>query len=315
MQQSVFILWLMMFWSVAVQANVKITLQPVDSSEFFAELDGQPETSNLSQPLSQTQTLILENALRTLLKGSPVKASNKAIFENLLRSDVRANLFMQPIFQPSNMSATLQVDTVNIEMQWQKETLAQQVAERLKVLDQALPKYLRMSAKSSSFGQLKRLMPALYNIEERAGLIHLLKLNDLPVPPLQNTRLVDFLDKQISRLARGLTFNMKALVREGREFEPDVIASLAQQALTFVARPPDFRLDYQLESLGQDADSGAWVFEGRMALLGQFDLEIASAELSLSETAQDEGQAQRQALDKIAQTLSQNLRAFLLKKH
>lgn len=304
-------LWLFMAWSSSVQASASVTFHSAESPELFAQLKVLSEGSNSAQKLA----FIQRNALRRLLLDSTLNVSKEAVLESQLRTAVREKLLVLPLFQPSDIRVDLQADKLDIGMEWLPEQLNHQVIARLDLLDKALSKYLRISTKSNDFEQLKRLMPALYNIEERHLLLQLLKLNGVKAPPLKNSRLVVFLEQHISRLTNELTFNMKALVREGREFESDLISSLEQHSLIFTAKPPDFILDYQLDSKGQDSVSGAWLFDARIALLAKFNIKIVSAELTLSEMADSESQAQRQALAKMASSLSQNLRAFLLEKH
>jgi hypothetical protein len=304
-------LWWVMPWSTAVQADTKVTFQSVESPQFFTALNALSADSKSAQPLA----FIQRSALQRLLFDGTIDVSNNSILERKLRSAVRAQLLALPLFQPNDIQASLQADKMDVVMTWLPESLSLQASARLQVLDSELRQYLRISSKSTDFRQLKRFMPALYNIEERYALLQLLKLNGMVAPVLKNSRLAGFLDQRISRLADGLTFNMKALVREGEEFEPDLITALAEQDLIFTAKPPDFILDYHLNSKGQDGATGAWLLDARIALLDDFDMKIVSADLTLAEVADDEFQAQRQALTKMADALSQNLRAFLLEKH
>lgn len=305
------VLWPLMVWNTSVQASAHVTFQSTESPEFFAQLKAFSDDSDSAQKTS----FIQRSALRRLLLDKTLNVSKKTVFEVQLRMAARENLLALPLFQPSDIRANLQADKLDIGVEWLPEVLNHQVNVRLEALDKELSKYLRISPKSSAFEQLKHLMPALYNIEERRLLLQLLKLNGLEVPPLKNGRIVVFLDRHISRLAGGLTFNMKALVREGREFESALITSLEQRSLIFTAKPADFILDYQLDSRGQESGSGAWLFDARIALLAKFGIKIVSAELTLSEVAENESQAQLQALNKMAESLSQKLRAFLLEKH
>ncbi len=305
------VLWSFMSWHASAQASTNVSFQSVESPAFFAQLNAFSEGSTNPQRLA----FIQRSALQSLLVSTPIKVSPNTMLETQLRSAVREKLLTLPLFQPNDTQTSLQADKVDVVMSWLPEVLNHQAYDRLQVLDKERSKYLRINPKSNAFEQLKRLMPALYNIEEHRALLQLLKLNGVEAPPLKNSRLVGFLDQHISRLARGLTFNMKALVREGREFEPDLIASLERQSLTFTAKPPDFILDYQLDSMGQDGVSGVWLFDARIAFLDKLAIKIVSAELTLSEVADNESQAQRQALTKMAESLSQNLCAFLLKKH
>ncbi len=304
-------LWSFIIWSTSVQASAKVTFNSAESPEFFTQLKVLSEDENSAQKLA----FIQRSALRRALLDTRLKVSKKAVLESQLRTAVREKLLTKRLFQPHDIQASLQVNKLDVVMEWLPDLLNQQATARLQVLDKKLSKYLRISSKSSDFEQLKRLMPALYNIEERHALLQLLKLNGVKAPPLKNSRIAIFLDQHISRLASGLTFNMKALVREGREFESDLITSLEQYSLVFTAKPPDFILDYQLDSKGQDGLSGAWLFDARIALLAKFNIEIVSAKLTLSEVADNESQAQRQALAKMAESISQNLRAFLLETH
>ncbi len=305
------VLWSFIIGSTSVQASANMTFYSAESPEFFAQLNALSEGSSSAQKLA----FIQRSALRRLLLGTSLNVSEKTILESQLRTAVREDLLVLPLFQPHDIQISMQVDKLDVVMEWLPEHLNDQAIARLQVLDKELSKYLHISSRNSAFEQLKYLMPALYNIEERHILLQLLKLNGVKTPPLNNSRLAVFLDQYISRLAIGLTFNMKALVREGRELESELITSLEQYSLIFTAKRPDFILDYQLESKGQDDVSGAWLFDARIALLAKFNIEIVSAQLTLSEIADNESQAQRQALAKMAESLSQNLRAFLLEKH
>lgn len=307
------VLWLFMVWSTSVQASAKVTFQLAESPEFFSQLKASSENTGRAQKVA----FIQRSALRRLLLDRTLNVSKKRVLDTQLRTDVREKLLTLPLFQPHDIQASMQEQEQElvVVMKWLPEVLNHQATARLEILDKERSKYLRISPKSNAFEQLKRLMPALYNIEEHRALLQLLKLNGVEAPRLKNSHLVVFLDQYISRLASGLTFNMKALVREGREFESELIASLEQQSLMFTAKPPDFILDYQLDSKGQDDLSGAWLFDARIALLAKFDIKIVSVELTLSEVADNESQAQRQALTQMAESLSENLRAFLLEKN
>ncbi len=304
-------LWSFMVWSSSVQANIRVTVNSTESPELFAHLKVLSEGGSRAQKLAFIQISVL----RRLFLEPAHNVSKKTILESQLRTAIRDKLLMLPLLQPHDIQSSMQSGKLNVVVEWLPERLTLQVSARLQMLDKELTKYLRISSKSNHFEQLKRLMPALYNIEERRILLQLLKLNGVEPPPLKNSRLVVFLDQHISRLATGLTFNMKALVREGREFESDLITSLEQYSLIFTAKPADFILDYQLDSEGQNDVSGAWLFDARIALLAKFNIKIVSAKLTLSEMADNESQAQRQALAKMADSLSENLRAFLLEKH
>jgi hypothetical protein len=305
-------LWPFMVSSTSFQTGANVTFQSTESPEFFAQIKVLSENSSSS---AQKLTFIQSKALHRLFVDSGLSVSKKSVPESQLRIAVREKLLLLPLFQPNDIQASLQADKADVVISWLPEVINNQATARLQVLDKELSKYLHISSKSTDFEQLKRLMPALYNIEERHILLQLLKLNGVKAPPLKNSRLAVFLDEHISRLARGLTFNMKALVREGRGFESDLITSLKQYSLLFTAKPPDFILDYQLDSKGQDSVTGAWLFDARIALLAEFNIKIVSVELTLSETADNESQAQRQALAKMAESLSQKLRAFLLEQH
>ena len=305
------VLWLFMVWSTSVQASAKVTFQLAESPEFFSQLKASSENTGRAQKVA----FIQRSALRRLLLDRTLNVSKKRALDTKLRTAVREELLSLPLFQPHDIQTSMQEGKLEVVVKWLPEVLNHQATARLEILDKERSKYLRISPKSNAFEQLKRLMPALYNIEEHRALLQLLKLNGVEAPRLKNSHLVVFLDQYISRLASGLTFNMKALVREGREFEPELIASLEQHSLIFTAKPSDFILDYQLDSKGQDSVSGAWLFDARIALLAKFDIKIVSAELTLSEVADNESQAQRQVLTQMAESLSENLRAFLLEKN
>ena len=313
MQKLLLTLFSILLLSLSVEASINVTLPSGESTPLFSKMATLPEANKAIL----TATLIQESALQSLLMPPMTTArtaSTKTVFEEALRSDVRGYLVALPIFQPKDFTSNVRTDRIEVDLLWDTERLEQQVVNRLTTLDNDLLQYLRLSASSNAFNQLKKLMPALYNIEERRGLLQLLKINKIPAPLLKNSRLADLLDKQISRVATDLKFNMKALLREGKDYEADLINSMEQQSLTFTAKPPDFILDYQFGKAGQDKTTGDWLFYGKISLLDLLKMNIASADIEMSENADSAEQAQRQALAKMAKALSQNLRAVLLEK-
>lgn len=203
-----------------------------------------------------------------------------------------------------------------LSLDWAKNGLESSSAElinRLETLDAKLSRYVRVSERTSRFEQLKHLMPALANIEERKLIEALLTKQGVKVPRLRNARVLPFLDKRIADLANSMIFNMKALVRQRRDYEPQLMDAMARHGVEFSARVPDFVLDYMLVPDGQD-EQGNWLFEGYIALLGKYEIQIVSFEDSIVKSAADEASAQELSMDELAQSITEKLKTFLLSK-
>ncbi|NPA71933.1 MAG: hypothetical protein GXO35_03775 [Gammaproteobacteria bacterium] len=302
--------------SVPAQASANVPLTIEDSPALFSLLGEDLEAGLENTNPKLVKPLVLQSALKKLFALTPSKKRRKkAIFDIRLRQDIRASLRSLALIQPEQVEPLVASDTLlEVVLSWNDEQLAERASQRLQVLDKGLSAYLRISQNKSAFEQLVDYVPALYNLEERKMLLQLLKSNKLPQPSLKNKRLAEFLDKRISRLAKSLIFNMKALVRERRRYEPDLIKAMQSEGIRFSAKPPDFVLDYALYSDGQDEESNAWLYEGSISLLGKYGIPIVSIDLTIEETVKDEEQAEALALAKMSTALSQNLRAFLLKK-
>ena len=212
------------------------------------------------------------------------------IFNKVLRSEIQKSIVL-PELETSNQS--------------------DQLIKRLQSLDKELFKYVRVSESSTRFEQLNRLMPALVNIEERKLIEQYLTNHGQSVPRLRNDRLYSLLDKRISRLANGLIFNMKPLVRERRDYEPELLQAMANNGIEFSARPPDFILDYQLEPEGQNKQN-EWTFKGSIALLNTFEMPIVSVEKELTEPSGIKEQAQIEGVTQLAHLVTNKLKQFLI---
>ncbi|WP_158660949.1 hypothetical protein [Thiomicrorhabdus sp. Milos-T2] len=184
---------------------------------------------------------------------------------------------------------------------------------RLQELDKELSKYVRVSERVSRFEQLKRLMPALYNINERNLIEGLLKKQGVSVPRMRNSRLVRFIDKRISLLANGLIFNMKALVRERRDYEPELLRAMASKGIRFSALPPDFILDYSLVEKTSEKE-GQWLFDAHISLLGKYEIPIVEVSENISENATSLEQAQSKSVDLLASKVVEKLKEYLVKR-
>jgi len=256
----------------------------------FVFSSGQPANAN-STSINEKHANIWQPVLGSLAK-------DKGVYNANLRHSVRGAL-----------NLTLATGAAGLPL----NELSSNLITRLKVLDKALSRYLRVSENTTNFEQLKRLMPALANIEERKLIEALLKSQSVKVPNLRNSRLLPFLDKRITRLANELIFNLKALVRERRDYEPALLKAMAQFGVKFSARPPDFILDYQLVDNGQN-EQGDWLYQGYIALLGKYEIPVVSMEKSIVETAGSAEQAREQAMLKLADAVTKDLTQFLLNK-
>jgi len=224
-------------------------------------------------------------------------SKDKGIFNRSLRESVREQL---GLIELSDIEA---VDA---------DILKQRLLPRLQTLDKALSKYIRVSEKSKSFSQLKQLMPALLNIEERKLIERLLKQQNIRLPNLRNSRLMPFLDKRITRLANQMIFNMKALVRERRPYEPELLKAMAAYGIEFSARPPDFILEYDLDLEGAN-EKGEWVFKSHIAFLNAYHMPIVAVDELVVVEAAEESVAQEKATAVLAKLISMQLKIYLIK--
>lgn len=191
------------------------------------------------------------------------------------------------------------------------EWLSTNLMPRLQQLDAELKQYIRVSEKKDRFQQLKQLMPALANIEERKILTALLKQQGVRVMPLRNERLLRIIDKRIEQLADSMIFNMKALVRERRPYEPDLLKAMAAYGVMFSARPPDFILQYELTPEGINAE-GEWVYQTQIALLNKLQVPVVTVNESVISEAQDEQQAEQKTVWVMAKLVTMRLKDYLV---
>ena len=221
---------------------------------------------------------------------------NEGVFNSALRRSVRERVSL----------VSLSMDHLQ-----DSKVLAQKLIPRLELLDKELSKYVRVSESVSSFEQLKRLMPGLYNIEERKLIESLLHRQGVSVPRLRNSRLLGILDKRIALLANGMIFNMKALIRERRDYESDLLKSMSSYGIKFSARPPDFILDYQLDA-GEQNEQAEWVFNAKMALLGKYEIPVVKVEEVLITDAVTKAEAQSRSVEILAKLITMQLKQYLV---
>jgi len=221
---------------------------------------------------------------------------NEGVFNSALRRSVRERVLL----------VSLSMDHLQ-----DSKVLAQKLIPRLELLDKELSKYVRVSESISRFEQLKRLMPGLYNIEERKLIESLLKRQGVSIPRLRNSRLLGILDKRIALLANGMIFNMKALIRERRDYESDLLKSMSSYGIKFSARPPDFILDYQLD-FGEQNEKAEWVFNAKMALLGKYEIPVVKVEEVLITDAATKAEAQSRSVDILAKLITMQLKQYLI---
>ncbi len=182
---------------------------------------------------------------------------------------------------------------------------------RLQQLDTELKQYIRVSEKKDRYQQLKQLMPALANIEERRIITELLTQQGVRIMPLRNERLLRIIDKRIEQLADSMIFNMKALVRERRPYEPDLLKAMAAYGVMFSARPPDFILQYELIPEGLNAE-GEWVYQTQIALLNKLQFPVVSLNETVISEAQDEQQAEQKTVWVMAKLVTMHLKEYLV---
>ena len=221
---------------------------------------------------------------------------DKGVFNRTLRESVRAHL---------NLIKVSEINAVDME------TVKPLLYERLKTLDKGLSKFVRVSQNTNQFVQLKQFMPALKIIEEYKLITRLLKSKDILVPTLRNSRLLVLLDRRITQVANRLIFNMKALVRERRPYEPNLMKAMASYGVVFSARPPDFILEYSLFSEGVN-DQGEWVFQGRIALLNDVHIPIVKVDELIIVSGNELFAAQSAALEVMAKLVTMQLRIYLI---
>lgn len=205
----------------------------------------------------------------------------------------------------------LQLPVLSVQQVTDKNQLLKLLQPRLQVLDEELSNFIRVSESVSRFEQLKRLMPGLYNIEERKLIEGLLKSQGVAVPRMRNSRLVGFLDKRISLLANGLIFNMKALVREQRDYEPELLKAMSDLGVSFSARPPDFVLDYTLIE-NASLEAGRWGFDSHIALLGNYEIPLIEINEKVSEVALNQKQAEIKTVQFLAVKVVEQLKESLI---
>ena len=230
---------------------------------------------------------------QSLIETSP---EDKGVFNHTLREMVRTHL---------NLIKVSEVDAVDME------AVKPQLYERLKTLDKGLSKFVRVSQNTNQFMQLKQFMPALKIIEEQKLIIRLLKAKGIAVPALRNSRLLVLLDRRITQVANRLIFNMKALVRERRPYEPHLLKAMASYGVAFSARPPDFILEYDLFSQGVN-DKSEWVFQGRIALLNDLHIPIVKVDELIIVSGDELFTAQLAALEVMAKLVTMQLRIYLV---
>ncbi|MDX1351619.1 MAG: hypothetical protein R3254_01305 [Thiomicrorhabdus sp.] len=222
---------------------------------------------------------------------------DSGVFNRNLRQAVKAQLIL-PDIESSQLNPTANLPLAELNA-------------RLQLLDQALVKYIRVSESNTRFEQLKRLMPALYNIEERKLIEQLFKSHDVQVPRLRNSCSISILDKRITRLANGLIFNMKPLVRERRDYEADLLKAMSENGVEFSARPPDFLLDYYLQPNGHESES-LWSFHAKIELLNKYEMPIVTVNERLTHTSQTRELAQIQSVQELAKLVTNQLKEFLI---
>ena len=221
---------------------------------------------------------------------------DKGVFNSALRRSVRE---------------TIPLVTLSTDHLQDSKVLTQKLIPRLEQLDRELSKYVRVSESVNRFEQLKRLMPGLYNIEERKLIESLLKRQGVSIPRLRNSRLLGILDKRIALLANGMIFNMKALIRERRDYESDLLKSMSSYGIKFSARPPDFILDYQLD-FGEQNEQAEWVFNAKMALLGKYEIPVVKVEEVLITDAATKAEAQSRSVEILAKLITMQLKQYLI---
>ncbi|MEA1987994.1 MAG: hypothetical protein U9N57_02140 [Pseudomonadota bacterium] len=242
---------------------------------------------------SQQAFKSLSPAWQEVLASLP---KNEGVFNSALRRSVRENVSL----------VTLSMDHIQ-----DSQVLTQKLIPRLELLDKELSKYVRVSESASRFEQLKRLMPGLYNIEERKLIEFLLKRQGVSIPRLRNSRLLGILDKRISLLANGMIFNMKALVRERRDYEADLLKSMSSYGVAFSARPPDFILDYQLDD-GEQNEHAEWMFNARITLLGKYEIPVVKVQEVLITDAATKAEAQSRSVEILAKLITMQLKQYLV---
>ena len=139
----------------------------------------------------------------------------------------------------------------------------------------------------------------------------MLKRQGVSIPRLRNSRLLGILDKRIALLANGMIFNMKALIRERRDYESDLLKSMSSYGIKFSARPPDFILDYQLD-FGEQNEKAEWVFNAKMALLGKYEIPVVKVEEVLITDAATKAEAQSRSVDILAKLITMQLKQYLI---
>lgn len=230
---------------------------------------------------------------QNLIKITP---KSKGVFNRSLRETVRSQL---------DLPALTSLDVAD------QELLQQTFYGRLTELDSSLIRFLRVSQSANNFTQLKQLMPALKIIEEYKLIKQLLKANSVTLPALRNQRLMRLLDNRITQIANALIFNMKALVRERRPYEPELLVAMAGYGVEFSARPPDFILQYNLDYEAQNA-SGQWVFNTHIALTNKLHIAIVKINEVVVVEATDIKQAQTKTLEVMAKLVTMQLKYYLV---
>ena len=247
-----------------------------------------------AQELNSETVVLKPMPWQTVIQAQP---SYRGVFNQELRQAVVDNLVLP------NISAEQLAD---------KAKLLALLQPRLQELDKNLSHYIRVSESVSRFEQLKRLMPGLYNITERNLIETLLRKKGVSTPRMRNSRLVRLIDKRISLLANGLIFNMKALVRERRDYEPELLTAMARSGVRFSALPPDFILDYSLVEQNSETE-GKWLFDAHIALLGKYEIPVVEVNETISEKASNLEQAQSKTVDVLANKVVERLKEYLVK--
>ncbi len=252
----------------------------------------------LSQPLQAASDDPLKKHSEIWQQLIAELPEDKGVFNRSLRTTVRERLDL--------------VKLSNAEV-FDEVFLKDKLLPRLEQLDKALSKYVHVSESQKTYQQLENLMPALINIEERKLIERLFKQQHIRLPNLRNSRLMPFLDRRVSQLSKKLIFNMKALVRERRPYEPELLKAMAAYGIEFSPRPPDFVLEYSLDTVGQN-EKGEWLFDSHIALLGQYQMPVVTVNEVVVAEAPTEIEAQQKAVSILAKLVTMQLKEFLIQQ-
>lgn len=196
-----------------------------------------------------------------------------------------------------------------------KQSQANDLYDRLSILNDQLAEYKHTSQKGSTLEQLLSLVPVLPTLEERKVLLAELKALNNETPRMSNDQMAKMMDMQTTKLFDDLMFGVDALTADTEMLERQFVKALRKTGLTVSSRHPDLLLKYYLEPDMEEV-------EGQQLLLTTMtnDIEFLTGDSLPFATlsSETEGQAktkmasENQALDSLANEITDTILSKIL---